>query len=131
MVALMDEIVGADPETPGVFGTRFLKTGSDHLPRQALDTRLKGREQKAFPHAGNITTELKAKAMWEKTFVLWSSDNGGASHLHGGANNYPLKGGYMNNWEGGIRVAALVNGGLLPEDVRGKTLEGFIHEADW
>jgi hypothetical protein len=58
----MDEIVGADPETPGVFGTRFLKTESDHLPRQALGTRLKGREQKAFPHAGNITTELKAKA---------------------------------------------------------------------
>ena len=34
-------------------------------------------------------------------------------------------------WEGGIRVAALLNGGFLPATVRGKTLEGFIHEADW
>lgn len=36
-----------------------------------------------------------------------------------------------NNWEGGIRVAALLAGGALPEAVRGGTLEGFIHEADW
>ena len=56
---------------------------------------------------------------------------GGAVHLHGGANSYPLRGGYMNNWEGGIRVAALVNGGFLPDHVRGQTLGGFIHEADW
>ena len=67
--------------------------------------------------------------MWERTFLVWSSDNGGAVHLHGGANSYPLRGGYMNNWEGGIRVAALVNGGFLPADVRGKTLVGFVHEC--
>ena len=78
---------------------------------------------------GNITAELKAKAMWERTFLVWSSDNGGAVHLHGGANSYPLRGGYMNNWEGGIRVAALVNGGFLPADVRGNTLTDFIHEC--
>ena len=47
---------------------------------------------------GNITAELKAKAMWDTTLVLWSSDNGGAMHLYGGANSYPLRGGYMNNW---------------------------------
>ena len=27
---------------------------------------------------------------------VWSSDNGGAVHLGGGANNYPLRGGYYN-----------------------------------
>ena len=47
---------------------------------------------------GNITGELKAKAMWDTTLLLWSSDNGGAMHLYGGANSYPLRGGYMNNW---------------------------------
>ena len=52
-------------------------------------------------------------------------------HLHGGVNSYPLRGGYMNNWEGGIRVAALVNGGFLPELVRVRTLYGFVHECDW
>jgi arylsulfatase I/J len=52
---------------------------------------------------GNITQELKTKEMWNKTLLIWSSDNGGAVHLYGGANVYPLRGGYMNNWEGGIR----------------------------
>lgn len=27
---------------------------------------------------------------------VWSSDNGGAVHLGGGANNHPLRGGYYN-----------------------------------
>jgi arylsulfatase B len=39
--------------------------------------------------------------MWEKTLLVWSSDNGGAVHEGGGANAYPLRGGYYNNWEGG------------------------------
>ena len=34
------------------------------------------------------------------------------------------------NWEGGVRVAALLAGGILPAAVRGTKLEGFIHEAD-
>jgi hypothetical protein len=35
------------------------------------------------------------------------------------------------SWEGGTRVAALVNGGFLPEHQRGKKLEEPLHEADW
>jgi len=80
---------------------------------------------------GNITHELKVKGMWNNTLILWSSDNGGAMHLYGGANSWPLRGGYMNNWEGGIRVSALLSGGFLPDHLAGTTLEGFIHEADW
>ena len=30
------------------------------------------------------------------TTQVWSSDNGGAVHLGGGANSYPLRGGYYN-----------------------------------
>lgn len=80
---------------------------------------------------GNITGLLRAKGMWDNTLVLWSSDNGGAVHLQGGANSYPLRGGYYNNWEGGIRVAAALGGGFLPRNRRGAVLEGFVHEADW
>jgi len=80
---------------------------------------------------GNITQLLKSRGMWNNTLVLWSSDNGGAVHLAGGANSYPLRGGYLNNWEGGIRVAAALNGGFLPNHLRGSKLEGFIHLADW
>jgi hypothetical protein len=31
----------------------------------------------------------------------------------------------------GVRVAALVNGGFLPEAMRGRKLEEPMHEADW
>ena len=80
---------------------------------------------------GEIVSALKAKGMWDNTLLLWSSDNGGASHRGGGANNFPLRGGYYNNWEGGIRVSALLAGGALPSAMRGKKMEGFVHEADW
>ena len=49
---------------------------------------------------GNITSALKTTHMWSTTLLLWSSDNGGAVHIGGGANTWPLRGGYMNNWEG-------------------------------
>jgi arylsulfatase A-like enzyme len=62
---------------------------------------------------------------------VWQSDNGGAVHLGGGANAWPLRGGYFNNWEGGVRVAALVSGGFLPDHVRGTKLQEPMHEADW
>lgn len=80
---------------------------------------------------GDIVDALRTTGHWNRTLVLWSSDNGGAVHLGGGANVYPLRGGYFNNWEGGIRVAALLAGGFLPDHVRGTKLAGMIHECDW
>ena len=72
--------------------------------------------------AANVTAALRLKGMWASTLLLWSSDNGGAVHPGGGANTYPLRGGYFNNWEGGIRVAALLAGGALPARARGARL---------
>ena len=34
-------------------------------------------------------------------------------------------------WEGGVHVAGWVNGGLLPDVVRGGTITALIHMADW
>jgi arylsulfatase I/J len=50
--------------------------------------------------------------MYDNTFLIFSSDNGGP--IAGGANNYPMRGGKFSNWEGGIRVAAFVSGGVVP-----------------
>ena len=60
-------------------------------------------------YVGQVVNVLKAKNMYENTFILMLSDNGGAIHdvnnaRSPGGNNYPLKGGKFSNWEGGARV---------------------------
>ena len=35
-----------------------------------------------------------------------------------------------NNFEGGVRLAAFINGGFLPDELRGGVREGFTHMAD-
>merc|ERR1711988_312315 len=67
--------------------------------------------------------------MGDNTLVIAHADNGGP--LSGGANNYPLKGGKLSNWEGGIRAASFASGGFLPEAVRGTKNEGLMAAWDW
>lgn len=76
---------------------------------------------------GNITRTLKAKGMWSNTVIIFVSDNGAASH----GNNYPLRGGKYSPWEGGVRLAAVVSGGVLPKVLVNTTFDGLIHVSDW
>eukprot|EP00041_Stephanoeca_diplocostata_P032567 m.1047454 g.1047454 ORF g.1047454 m.1047454 type:complete len:536 (-) comp24171_c1_seq4:309-1916(-) len=78
---------------------------------------------------GRLVTLLKHKNMWDNTLFVWSSDNGGPQYW--GANNYPLRGGKGTDFEGGVRTAAFVSGGLLPVAVRGTTISQIIHVCDW
>ncbi|EGD73972.1 arylsulfatase B [Salpingoeca rosetta] len=89
---------------------------------------------------GNITAALKAKGMWENTLLVVHSDNGGAIYqcldgmdasLCGGASNWPLRGGKLSPFQGGIRVNAFVNGGFLPSHRRGQVETGLVVLADW
>uniref|UniRef100_A0A7S3YS59 Sulfatase N-terminal domain-containing protein n=2 Tax=Lotharella globosa TaxID=91324 RepID=A0A7S3YS59_9EUKA len=82
---------------------------------------------------GNVTKSLKDKGMWEDTVMVLCSDNGGPIYDGGigGANNYPLRGGKVSNFEGGIRVNAFVSGGYLPSHVRGTKYEGLVAGWDW
>mmetsp|Transcript_55934 Transcript_55934/g.142268 ORF Transcript_55934/g.142268 Transcript_55934/m.142268 type:complete len:542 (+) Transcript_55934:112-1737(+) len=85
---------------------------------------------------GQIVGKLKAKGMWENTFMMVSSDNGGPTYNlpklgPGAASNKPLKGGKMSDWEGGVRVNAFVSGGAIPRSKRGSKLEDYMHMADW
>ena len=77
---------------------------------------------------GLVVDLLNEKGMWDNTIFVVSSDNGGAPC---GGSNYPLRGSKGSFFEGGVRVVAFANGGLLPDNMRGKTTEGFIHIADW
>ena len=80
---------------------------------------------------GELVAALKSRGMWDNLLFVTSSDNGGPVYPGGGANNYPLKGGKMTDWQGGIRVNAFVSGGFLPEKMRGQKTDGYIHLADW
>ena len=80
---------------------------------------------------GEIVQELKQKQMWDNLLFVVSSDNGGPESSGAGANNFPLKGAKHSDWQGGVRVNAFVSGGFLPEKMRGKKTEGYIHLADW
>mmetsp|Transcript_79360 Transcript_79360/g.233146 ORF Transcript_79360/g.233146 Transcript_79360/m.233146 type:complete len:508 (-) Transcript_79360:77-1600(-) len=83
---------------------------------------------------GNVTRALKETGLWDRTLLIFSSDNGGPTLVHGQsfANNWPLRGGKGNGFEGGTRVCAAVSGGFLPPGQRGRKLpaEGHMHFAD-
>lgn len=80
---------------------------------------------------GDLVSALKGRGMWENLLFVASSDNGGPEYPGGGANNYPLRGGKVTDWQGGIRVNAFVSGGFLPDKMRGEKTNGYIHLADW
>jgi len=81
---------------------------------------------------GKVVKLFKDKGLWDNTLMIVSSDNGGPLTLpESGANNHPLRGGKYSDFEGGIRVAAFVSGGYLPEKVRGTNQSGIVHVCDW
>ena len=65
--------------------------------------------------------------MWDNTLLVYSADNGGT----GTGNNYPLRGNKHTNWEGGMRAAAFVSGGLIPPTLRGTSNTMNVHIVDW
>ena len=82
--------------------------------------------------ADNVTAlvveRLKQHGMWDNTLVVVSADNGAAPCS---GSNYPLKGCKLTFFEGGVRASAFASGGVIPEAMRGKKVEGYIHVADW
>lgn len=75
---------------------------------------------------GHVVKLLKQKNMWDNTIIVVSADNGGCD-----TSNYPLRGAKATFFEGGVRAVAFASGGLIPEVMRGKSTDGFIHIADW
>ena len=79
----------------------------------------------------NVTDTLKASGMWENTLLVFQADNGGWLNPENGGNNYPLRGGKVSDFEGGVRNFAFINGGYLPSNLRGTVNAGFAHICDW
>ena len=55
---------------------------------------------------GEILLSIEEAGIEEETIILFSSDNGGATYGGGGADNFPLRGGKGDTFEGSIRVVA-------------------------
>ncbi|RED98352.1 sulfatase [Marinoscillum furvescens] len=62
---------------------------------------------------GRLTSKLEELGLDENTIIVFTSDNGG--NMYDGpegtipTNNYPLRAGKGNNYEGGVRVPLIVN----------------------
>ena len=84
----------------------------------------------------NITSALRHYELWKETVFIFSTDNGGEPSRLGRSNNYPLRGGKVTNWEGGVRGVGFIRGtesqlhAPLPsgESRRNKQL---MHISDW
>lgn len=77
---------------------------------------------------GILVEKLKERGMWNNTLLVVSGDNGAQPCR---SSSYPLKGSKITFFEGGVRSNSFVNGGLLPDAVRGTSLNSFFHVADW
>jgi len=82
----------------------------------------------------NVTDALKRSGLYDQTLLIISSDNGGWIQLDRGGNNYPLRGGKVTDFEGGVRAAAFVTGGYLEQEAPhlvGTRSQLLIHLVDW
>eukprot|EP01084_Bolivina_argentea_P289517 497179_1 len=77
----------------------------------------------------NVTDTLKKLNIWNNTLFIWTNDNG--SPVSVGGSNYPFRGSKGNNFEGGVHVPLLITGGILPNSMKGKKLNGLMHITDW
>jgi arylsulfatase B len=76
---------------------------------------------------GQLVDTLKSKHMWQNSVLFYCADNGGTDR----GSNWPLRGTKHSNWEGGMRAAAFVSGGLIPQQLRGTRSSVVSHIADW
>ena len=60
---------------------------------------------------GNLTHKLADLNLWDNTYLIFVSDNGGNEHQ--GASNDPLKKGKGTTYEGGTRTPAFVYSPLI------------------
>ena len=99
----------------------------DPVPMWDKGTNYEGMLWLSDCYVGRLRAMLVTKGMYDNTLIVYSSDNGG----RGDGINYPLRGEKRTNYEGGMRVAAFVSGGLIPRHLRGTTSGIRFHIVDW
>lgn len=65
----------------------------------------------------------------DKLLLAVASDNG-ACPTDGG-NNYPLRGGKFQSWEGGVHVPAFIYSSAMESSMQGRHIDTLFHAIDW
>eukprot|EP01048_Picozoa_sp_COSAG05_P007312 COSAG05_NODE_512_length_9090_cov_33.937827_8_plen_530_part_00 len=102
-------------------------TPYDQAPGDPTSSIYRGMVWRADVYMGELVRVLHERQMWTNLFLVYSADNGGV----GSGVNYPLRGEKHSNWEGGLRTAAFVSGGLVPPALRGTNNTHNFHVVDW
>jgi len=84
---------------------------------------------------GILIDYLKDNDLYDNTIIFITTDNGATpySGLDGWSDfgcNWPLRGGKVTHFEGGLKVFAGMSGGLIPEELRGTTFDEMTHAVD-
>lgn len=86
---------------------------------------------------GNLITSLKENDMWDRSIIVFTSDNGGlmcwdvgSVNSCSGSVNLPLRGGKGTLFEGSIRVRSLISGGYIDSALHGTSNEEYMHSTD-
>eukprot|EP00729_Bicosta_minor_P007231 gene7231-22231_t len=127
-----ETLLAYDPTVPDAKPLFFyLPWQNVHAPYQAPNNWtgdvLRGMLSATDAALGNVVITLKAKGMWDNTVLFYCADNGGTDR----GSNWPLRGSKHSNWEGGMRAAAFISGGLIPPALRGTRSSVVSHIADW
>jgi arylsulfatase A-like enzyme len=82
---------------------------------------------------GVVEQALKDAGMWDNTLIVFSTDNGGPTDgtNNNMMNNFPLRSGKGETFEGGIRAVGFMHGAGLSPGVVGKTSSVLHHVSDW
>ena len=81
---------------------------------------------------GVVEQALKDAGMWDNTLIVFSTDNGGPTDgtNNNMMNNFPLRSGKGETFEGGIRAVGFMHGAGLSPGVVGKTSSVLHHVSD-
>ncbi len=86
---------------------------------------------------GLLVNKLKQNNMWDRTIILFTSDNGGlmcwdvgSVNTCSGSVNLPLRGGKGTLFEGSLRVRSILSGGYIDESLYGTSNDQLMHSTD-
>ncbi|KAK7231142.1 sulfuric ester hydrolase [Aureococcus anophagefferens] len=96
---------------------------------ETLRTTINGMAAFLDDSVGNVTQALKKQNMYDSSLIVYTPDNGG--YLTQGGDDAPFRGGKFSDFQGGVRVAAFISGGLVPAGLRGTASAALVHVCDW